>query len=167
MRYMPSKNPSISEPSQELLIAIGAALKDRRRQLGVSAAVAAESAGMSRVTLHRVESGAASVTVGTLVNAVEAMGLHLQLTDARPQQKESGAEEAVNTETPENVRVGDYPLLSAAAWQLEADSRLGGFEALRTYERNWRHLDHAAMGDKEKALIQALADKYSKGVLLV
>lgn len=100
-------------------------------------------------------------------SAVEAMGLHLQLTDARPQQKESGAEEAVNTETPENVRVGDYPLLSAAAWQLEADSRLGGFEALRTYERNWRHLDHAAMGDKEKALIQALADKYSKGVLLV
>lgn len=164
---MPSKNPSISEPSQELLIAIGASLKDRRRQLGVSAAVAAESAGMSRVTLHRVESGAASVTVGTLVNAVEAMGLHLQLTDARPQQKESGAEEAVNTETPENVRVGDYPLLSAAAWQLDADSRLGGFEALRTYERNWRHLDHAAMGDKEKALIQALADKYSKGVLLV
>lgn len=164
---MPSKNPSISEPGQELLIAIGAALKDRRRQLGVSAAVAAESAGMSRVTLHRVESGAASVTVGALVNAAEAVGLHLQLTDARPQWKESGAEEPVDTETPEKVRVGDYPLLAATAWQLDADSHLDGFEALRTYERNWRHLDHTAMGDKEKALIQALADRYSKGVLLV
>lgn len=164
---MPSKNPPISEPSQKLLIAIGAALKDRRRQLGVSAAVAAESAGMSRVTLHRVESGAASVTVGALVNAAEAVGLHLQLTDARPQRKESGAKEAVNTETSEKVRVGDYPLLSAAAWQLDADSRLDGFETLRTYERNWRHLDRAAMGDKEKALIQALAVRYSKGVLLV
>jgi transcriptional regulator with XRE-family HTH domain len=167
MRYMPSKNPSISEPSEQSLIAIGAALKDRRRQLGISATVAAESAGMSRVTLHRVESGAPSVTVGALVNAAEAVGLHLQLTDARPQWTQTGAEEAVNTETPEKVRVGDYPLLSAAAWQLDADSRLDGFEALRTYERNWRHLDHAAMSDKEKALIQALAVKYSKGVLLV
>ena len=57
------------------------------------------------------------------MNAAEAVGLHLQLTDARPQWTQTGAEEAVNTETPEKVRVGDYPLLSAAAWQLDADSR--------------------------------------------
>jgi hypothetical protein len=101
------------------------------------------------------------------MNAAEAMGLHLQLTDARPQREERGDEAPVNHETPEKVRVGDYPLLSAVAWQLDAEARLDGFEALRTYERNWRHLDHAAMGAEEKALIQALADRYSKGILLV
>lgn len=164
---MPSKSPAVSNASQESLTAIGAAIRHRRRDLGVSAAVAAESAGMSRVTFHRVESGSASVTVGALMNAAAAVGLHLQLTDVRPRPAEVDRVEPVTHEPPDEVRVGDYPLLRAAAWQLDADSRLTGFEALRTYERNWRHLDHAALGDEEEVLIQALADKYSKGVLLV
>lgn len=119
---------------------------------------------MSRVTFHRVESGAASVTVGALMNAAEAVGLRIQLTDVP---EEGCATEPANHDGPESVRVGDYPSLRAAAWQLDADSRLSGFEALRTYERNWRHLDHAAMSGEERALIQGLADKYSRGVLLV
>ncbi|MGC4934629.1 helix-turn-helix domain-containing protein [Gordonia sp. DT30] len=167
MRYMPSRNPAISDAGHAVLVSVGAAIRRRRRQLGVSAAVTAESAGMSRVTFHRIESGAASVTVGALVNAAEAVGLHIQLTNTRPQPEKSGEVETANHVVPEEVRVGDYPLLSAAAWQLDADCRLSGFEALRTYERNWRHLDHAAMGDEERSLIHALADKYSKGVLLV
>lgn len=167
MRYMPAKNPAVSDAGQQVLAALGEAIRDRRRQLGVSAAVAAESAGMSRVTFHRVESGAASVTVGALMNAAEAVGLHLQLTGARPQPEDRNVAEPEHIDAPEEVRVGDYPLLRAAAWQLDADSRLSAFEALRTYERNWRHLDHAAMSSEERALIQALADKYSKGMLLV
>lgn len=167
MRYMPSKSPPVSEFSQGVLAAVGAALKSRRRQLGVSAAVAAESAGMSRVTLHRIESGSPSVTVGALVNAAEAVGLTIELSTTRPPVEERDEQAPVDPGMVEMVRVGDYPLLRAAVWQLDADTVLDGFEALRTYERNWRHLDHATVGTQEKALIQALADRYSKGVLLV
>ena len=37
---------------------LGAQIRARRKALGVSATAAAESAGMSRVTLHRIEKGA-------------------------------------------------------------------------------------------------------------
>lgn len=134
-------------------MSIGAGLKRRRRRLGVSAAVAAESAGMSRVTLHRIESGAPSVTVGALLNAARAVGLRLHLGEDRepPDTDDGGANPAVSTDAPEKMRVGDYPQLRAAAWQLDADTCLDGFEALRTYERNWRHLDHGAMSSEERA----------------
>lgn len=101
------------------------------------------------------------------MNAAAAVGLHIQLTDVHPQEKDGDEAKSADNEMPEQVRVGDYPLLKAAAWQLDADSRLNAFEALRTYERNWRHLDLAAMGGEERALVQTLADRYNKGVLLV
>lgn len=144
MGYMPARNPAVSDASQEALAVIGDAIRSRRRQLGVSAAVAAvaaEFAGMSRVTFHRVESGAASVTVGALMNAAVAVGLHIQLTAASPQPKDRDETESGLSEVPEQVRVGDYPLLRAAAWQLDADSRLNAFEALRTYRENPHRLD--------------------------
>lgn len=166
MGYMPSSNPPISEASQQALATLGEAIRGRRRQLGLSAAVTAEAAGMSRVTLHRIERGAASTTIGAVMNAAEAVGLHLQFTDTRPRSEEN-PEMMTAKQAPETVRVGDYPLLRAAAWQLDPDSRLTAYEALRTYERSWRHLDHATMDDEERTFIQALADKYSKGVLLV
>lgn len=101
------------------------------------------------------------------MNAAEAMGLRMCLADAAPQLEEHREMDSAKPVAPEEVRVGDYPLLRAAAWQLDPDTRLDGFEALRTYERNWRHLDHANMSVEERTLVQALADRYSKGVLLV
>jgi len=41
-------------------------LAEKRKALRVSATVAAEAAGMSRVTLHRIEKGEPSVTMGGL-----------------------------------------------------------------------------------------------------
>lgn len=68
---------------------------------------------------------------------------------------------------PADVRVGDYPLLASVAWQLDANQRLTALEALKTYERNWRHLDHATMSSEERAFLESLVNKYSSGVLLV
>jgi len=65
------------------------------------------------------------------------------------------------------VRVGDFPQLQAIAWQLRAETELTGPEALQLYERNWRHVDQAAMSDEERAFVQRLADAHSGGVLLV
>lgn len=62
--------------------------------------------------------------------------------------------------------MGDYPQLQAIAWQLRADTKLTGIDALQLYERNWRHVDRDAMSDNERALVKRLAEKYSRGVLL-
>ncbi|MEI2778185.1 MAG: helix-turn-helix domain-containing protein [Tetrasphaera sp.] len=56
---------------------LGARLRDRRTALGVTAVVCAEAAGVSRVTLHRIEAGNPSVTIGAYINVAAALGLHL------------------------------------------------------------------------------------------
>lgn len=166
MRYMPARNPDIAEHTKGVLAAIGRELRSRRLALGVSAVTTAEAAGMSRVTLHRIEAGSPAVTIGAYLNAAQALGLRLTLDEAqRPRQP---ARKATPVQTaPETVRVGDFPQLHAIAWQLRAETELTGVEALQLYERNWRHVDQAAMSDEERALVQQLADTHSGGVLLV
>jgi response regulator of citrate/malate metabolism len=51
---------------------IGERIRDHRRQLGPTATATAEAAGISRVTLHRIEKGTASVTLGALMNVLDA-----------------------------------------------------------------------------------------------
>ena len=54
---MPSTNPRSSELCVAQLQALGAQIRAQRKALGVSATVIAEAAGVSRVTLHRIEKG--------------------------------------------------------------------------------------------------------------
>lgn len=111
---------------------------------------------MSRVTVHRVEAGNPSVTIGAYINVAAALGLHLvvPILDAP-------------TAEPVTITVGDYPGLRTLAWQTDAGTTLTETEALNLYERGWRHLDHETLTDREKAFIQHLADTYSNGRLLV
>ncbi len=68
---------------------------------------------------------------------------------------------------PGTVRVHDYPQLRRIAWQLAGDTELDEREALDLYERNWRHVDLAAMDAREHEFVQYLADTWSHGRLLV
>ena len=162
---MPARNPAVSKHTQEVLTELGRALRNRRRALGVSAATTAEAAGMSRVTLHRIEAGTPSVTIGAYMKAAAALGLGLTLDE--PQPPRQPARDTAEPAPEATVRVGDYPQLHAIAWHLRADTELTGAEALQHYERNWRHVDQAAMSDEERAFVQQLADTHSGGVLLV
>lgn len=162
MRYMPARNPAVPQHTEEVLRELGRGLRQRRLALGVSAVTTAEAAGMSRVTLHRIEAGSPAVTIGAYFNAAAALGLELTLGEPR-----RPAHDAADRMPEETVRVGDHPQLHAIAWQLRADTELTGAEALRLYERNWRHVDQAAMSDEERAFVQQLADKHNGGVLLV
>lgn len=165
---MPARNPGIAEHTQDRLSELGRRLRDRRRALSLSAKTTAEAAGMSRVTLHRIEAGSPAVTIGAYMNAAVALGLRLTLTDDSLERRPVPKREQPDTqEVPETVRVGDYPQLKAVAWQLRADTELPAAEALRLYERNWRHVDQDSMSDAERALVQRLAEKFSRGVLLV
>ena len=153
---MPSASPYTSPEQEADLVRLGARLRERRKALGVTAVACAEAAGVSRVTLHRIESGNPSVTIGAYCNVAAAVGLHLVVPVL----------DGPSTERT-TVTVGDYPGLRGLAWQTDAGTTITETEALNLYERGWRHLDQASLTDRERAFIQHLADTYSHGELLV
>jgi transcriptional regulator with XRE-family HTH domain len=145
------------------LAALGRRIRARRKGLGISAVAAAEAAGMSRVTLHRIESGEASVTMGAYMAALAALGLDLEVVETR----RAGGPAAAAAKLPERIRLADYPELRKIAWQRRRVDELGPKEALALYERNWRHVDVAAMTDAERELVRLLADALGGGRILV
>ncbi|MFB9312671.1 helix-turn-helix domain-containing protein [Nocardioides plantarum] len=157
---MPAASPSTSAEQRADLERLGARLRERRKALGVTAVACAEAAGVSRVTLHRIETGNPSVTIGAYANVAASLGLHLVV----PILEGPGTGRAAER-TP--VQVGDYPGLRALAWQTDAGTTITESEALNLYERGWRHLDQQSLTDRERAFIQHLADTYSHGSLLV
>lgn len=155
---MPAKSPPPSEQSAAQLKEVGSALRARRKALQVSSTVAAEAAGISRVTLHRLETGEPSVAAGAWANAAAALGMSLAAISAH-EPLEAGHGTAPLDRTawiPVRVRLSEYPQLQALAWQVHGTDTLSPMEALGIYERNARHLDMAAMSAEEQALLQAL-----------
>lgn len=159
---MPSPAPISPEQSTTQLEALGAQIRSQRKALRLSATVTAEAAGLSRVTLHRIEKGGPSVTMGAWCNAMAALGMGLQA--------HSGAETGASADAPDRtgwiparVPLADYPQLRALAWQVHGTDTLSPSEALGIYERNARHLDLQAMPADEQALLQALRVALSPG----
>ena len=56
-----------------------------------------------------------------------------------------------------------WPVLGEITWN-RADRWIPADEALSLYERNWRHVDRARLGDEEVELIRKLADRFGGGV---
>ncbi len=156
---MPQKSPPLNELTGTKLQRLGSQMAERRKALGVNATVAAEAAGMSRVTLHRIEKGEPSVTMGAWSNAIAALGMELQLHDPE-------AAQPAPTERPGwwpvRIALADYPQLKALAWQVHGTDHLTPVEASDIYERNARHLDMASMDSQELALWQALQQAFGK-----
>lgn len=139
---------------------LGAAVRARRKALGVSSTATAEAAGVSRVTLHRIEKGSPTVAVGAWAKVLSALGLRAELLrdDART------AAEAPPPEgwLPATVRLADYPQLKALAWHVTGAETLRPKEAFDIYERHPRHLDAAAMAPPERALFSALQEAFGR-----
>jgi transcriptional regulator with XRE-family HTH domain len=163
---MPALAPPTGATAAAMLVAIGQHIRAHRKRLSVSATDAAQAAGISRVTLHRIERGEPSVAMGSYLNVVVALGLDMGVTDAAAQRREGlRADDA--TPLPANIRLADYPQLKRLAWQREGVTQLSHREALGLYERNWRHVDLNTMEPRERALITALARQSAGGRLLV
>lgn len=79
---MPAAPPAISDVVAEQLTALGAQIRARRKGLSVNGTAAAKSAGISRVTLHRIERGTPAVTIGAYLNVATALGLCLELASS-------------------------------------------------------------------------------------
>lgn len=163
---MPAQSPPINATATAMLSALGRDIRARRKALSVSAILAAQAAGMSRVTLHRVEHGEPSVTMGAYLNVMAAMGLAMNVQDATQSPAPLCGVEAAATSLPA-VRIADYPQLQQLAWHLPGASVLTPGEALGVYERNWRHLDVEAMDSRERTFLEMLVSTLGKGHLLV
>lgn len=156
---MPAAAPDPGTHAAATLVALGARLRARRKSLGLAATTTAEAAGLSRVTLHRIEAGNASVTVGAVVAVAAALGLDLVVNDPQEQT-------AAQASLPSTVSLAAHPQLKALAWQMAETTELTPQEALALYERNWRHVDVAALDDDERAFIRRLVAAFG-GRLLV
>ena len=151
---MPAPAPVTLPHCATHLQTLGAQIRDRRKALRLSATVTAEAAGLSRVTLHRIEKGEPSVTMGAWCNALAALGMALQAHADTLGQPAATPDRA--GWIPARVALADYPQLRALAWQVHGTDTLTPAEALGIYERNARHLDMEAMAAHEKALLEAL-----------
>ncbi len=161
---MPAAAPATAQTAATQLIALGEQLRAQRKRLGVSATTAAEAAGMSRVTLHRIERGEPSVTMGAYLNAAAALGLALGVVDAQPPPP---ARRSPAAGLPARIPLADHPQLQRLAWQFQGTSDVTPAEALSLYERNWRHIEQGALTPAERALIQQLVAGLGGSRLLV
>jgi len=59
---------------------IGAAIRTRRKQIGMTQQDVAEIAGLQRQTVSRVEAGNETVAVATVARVAAVVGLDLQVT---------------------------------------------------------------------------------------
>jgi transcriptional regulator with XRE-family HTH domain len=131
---------------------LGTQVRTRRKALRVSATATAEAAGLSRVTLHRIEKGEPSVAMGAWVQVMAVLGLGLTALREPSAPPPSAAEGWI----PVRIPLADFPQLRALAWQVHGADTLTPIEALDIYERNARHLDATAMPPHEQALLKAL-----------
>ncbi|MEZ4705052.1 MAG: XRE family transcriptional regulator [Bdellovibrionota bacterium] len=153
---------AISNHIQMRLILLGLQIRDQRKGLGISAVATAESAGISRITLHRIEKGVASVTMGAYLSVILALGMKVDVRYLNEENKKSSIEPI-----PQKILVDQYPQLKSLAWQIKKNHEITPKEALEIYERNWRHVDMKAMEDKEREFIVQLLKHFGMGRLLV
>src|SRR5438105_5183997 len=147
MRNIPARPPPTGKAIKAKLAALGQSIRARRKALRVNATTAAEAAGLSRVTLHRIERGEPAVTMGAWMSVIAAIGLELEIFDPR-QRRESASKTA--RRLPAAIRLADYPQLRRLAWQMKDEAELSPNDALELYERNWRHVDREAMTPQER-----------------
>jgi len=150
---IPARSLASTAPAHFSLL--GQQMRAARKALRVSATAAAEAAGISRVTLHRIENGEPSVNMGAYLSMLSVLGLKLKIIEGKEQEKITPAVDRTGW-IPARIRFDDYPQLRQLAWQVQGADALTPTEALGIYERNWRHIDVTALSDNERQLIDAL-----------
>lgn len=158
---MPANNHTTTGVATQQLQALGALIRAERKALRVSSTATAEAAGVSRVTLHRLEKGEASVAVGAWANVLAALGLKLTALAAKAADATAHTPPAGEW-IPLHIHLANYPQLKALAWQVHGTDTLTPAEALDIYERNARHLEVKAMPAHEQALLAALRTALAK-----
>lgn len=138
----------------EELRRLGADIRAQRKRLRVSSIATAEVAGVSRVTLHRIEKGEPGVAIGAWVRVMQALGLQLSAGPVQASTPHPVPEPG--TWLPARIPLAEYPQLRSVAWHIHGIEHLRPQEAHALYLRNARHLEPDQMSPAERALVQAL-----------
>lgn len=142
---------------------LGAMLRSRRKALGISMTAAAEAAGMSRVTWHRLEKGEMTVAWGSVLAAARVLDMVLSIDAIGVGGSGAATPPDPSAWMPLQIPLADYPGLRELAWQIrEGVDRLSPREAWEIYDRNGRHLDTATLSTAERALIDALRQMFDR-----
>ena len=161
---MPAKLPHTSSAVAERIQILGGTIRAQRKNLHISAQATADCAHISRVTLHRIEKGEPSVTMGAYFTVLDALGLQLQANSKAGLSGES-QESPTTSVIPSEIKLTEYPQLKQLAWHIHGLDALTPIEAFGIYDRNWRHLDATSLTPLEKSLIDALKRADAAGEL--
>ena len=154
---MPARLNHITPATADKLAALGQQIRAYRKALSISATTLAEAAGMSRITLPRIEAGEPAVTIGAYFNAMTALGIHFGIVPMEHLEVAlPGHDDDRRGWIPARIKLADYPQLKQLAWQVHGTDELTPTEALGIYERNWRHVDEGLLTQHEKEVIEAL-----------
>lgn len=147
----------------ELALAFGKKLRSRRRAQHISMAAAADAAGMSRLTWHRIENGETGVAWRFVLAAAIVVGLDMRESGTGAQAADDAERPSVASGNwlPLKIQRDEFPGLQRLGWQIsDASQTLTPREAWEIYERNRRHLDRHELSQAENALIDALESVY-------
>ena len=72
---MTAKQPPMFPTQRKLLESLGDRLRLARLRRGLSIDITCERAGISRMTLYRLEAGRAAIALGTLIRVLSVLGL--------------------------------------------------------------------------------------------
>ncbi|OYY17199.1 MAG: hypothetical protein B7Y05_05965 [Polynucleobacter sp. 24-46-87] len=146
---------------------LGQKIRAHRKVLGIRINSAARAAGISRITVIRIERGATSVCINSYILLCKALGLNLDILRPlglpMPKIEEEVVEFSIDRA---QIRICDYPQLRALSWQLNHDLLLTDEEAIGIYERNKRFLEINEIDEHERVLIQRLIDECGMEQLL-
>lgn len=151
---MKKKIEKISDDAVGQLADIGQLIRQHRKSFKITANAAAETAGISRVTLHRIEKGESTVSMGAYLNVISALDLNLHLS-AKTDIGNTANAGSVG-KLPVRLSLSDYPQLKELAWHVRGVDELSLVEAHSIYERNKRFLDTENLSDSEQELIELL-----------
>ena len=130
-------NLPVDLPIQEPpLVTLGHQIRAHRKALGVNATVAS------------IEKGEPSVAMGAYAKALDTLGLKVGI--------KSETNQSHIDCIPVQIQLSNFPQLRQLAWQVSDAEKLNPLEAWSIYERNWRHIDQAALTNEERQLIKAL-----------
>lgn len=139
------------------LTKLGADLKLQRKRLGVTAEIAAKASGISRVTLHRIESGSSGASIGAVHQVASALGLELKLCDRNVHLANDLETEEV---VPLKIVIDRYPFLKRLCWHIPNQTVLSAREAHDIYEKGSKFLQDTEVADEELRLIANLKQMF-------
>ena len=152
-----------SNDAMNQLAEIGQLIRQHRKSFKITANAAAQTAGISRVTLHRIEKGEPTVSMGAYLNVASALGLYLHLSTKTD--RDNAANGSNVGKLPVRLSLSDYPQLKQLAWHVQGVDELSLLEAHSIYERNQRFLDIENLSDSEQELIELLGVAFEGAVL--